>query len=243
MNRAFPKFYLFSKMIDSEQHVTKRNNKYEHMKSTLLVLCAALFTFLTSAQTEITGTVSDDLGQLPLVNITIKNSKTGTSSNDNGRFFIEAKSTDTLQFSYLGYKTKEVVVGEQTKIDFVFETYEELNEVVINAYAGGTYCSRLSCGVSWVEVTSVNSRQSNSKTIKLYPNPSKDGIFNIKLLEDVSKVKIIVADLTGRIILDRAESKLNSNFVVDLSNQPTGIYIINVSSNGTQIASKKAIRI
>lgn len=212
------------------------------MKSFLLLFCA-LFTFTLSAQTKISGTVSDEFGQLASVNIKIKNLKQGTSTDDNGKFIIEVKPTDTLQFSYLGYKMKEVVVGEQTKIDLLFENYEELDEVVINAYAGITYCSRFSCGVSRVEVTHVDSRQSDSKIIKLYPNPSKDGVFTIKLLEDISEVNIRVADLTGRIILERTERKLNANLIVDLSNQSSGIYIINVTSNGAQIASKKAIRI
>ena len=235
-------------MIDSEQHVTKKNNTYEHMKSTLLVLCLTLLTITTAAQTKITGTVSDDFGQLPLVNIAIKNSKQGTSSNDDGVFSIEAKSADTLQFSYLGYKTKEVIVGDKMKIDLLFDSYEELDLVVINAYSGVINCSyimcrkRRGCGAVGVEVNTIYNNSKTEKEIVLYPNPSKDGIFNMKFLEDVQEINIIVADLTGRIVLNRIEHKFKSNVIVDLSNQPTGIYIINMSSNGTQIASKKAIR-
>lgn len=233
-------------MIDSEQHVTKKNKTYEHMKSTLLVLCAALLTITTAAQTKITGTVSDDFGQLPLVNIAIKNSKQGTSSNDDGHFFIEAKSTDTLKFSYLGYKTKEIVVGKSMKMDVVFDIYEELDEVVIYGYKSRTTRCGMVCTITECYFDDEHIEESKladeSKTIKLYPNPSKDGIFTMKLLEDVQEVNIIVADLTGRIVLNTTEHKFKSNVIVDLSNQPTGIYIINMSSNGTQIASKKAIR-
>jgi hypothetical protein len=219
------------------------------MKSTLLVLCLVLITLTTAAQTKIKGTVSDDLGQLPLVNIAIKNSKTGTFSNDDGRFFIEAKPKDTLQFSYLGYKTKEVVVGDKMKIDLLFDSYEELDEVLINAHAGTTSCSWIICrcrsGCDIEDGSAIGEnlvRKNDSETIKLYPNPSKDGIFNMGFLQDVQDVNIIVADLTGRIILNRTEHEIKSNISVDLSNQSSGIYIINVSSNGTQIASKKAIR-
>jgi hypothetical protein len=62
-------------------------------------------------------------------------------------------------------------------------------------------------------------------------------------LEDIQEVNIIVADLTGRIILNRTDRKFKSNVVIDLSNQSSGIYIINISANGEHIASKRAIRI
>ncbi|MFT4610654.1 MAG: hypothetical protein ACJA1H_001639 [Glaciecola sp.] len=83
----------------------------------------------------------------------------------------------------------------------------------------------------------------DANVIKRYPKPSKNGIFTIKLLEDTSEVNVIVADLTGRIILNKTERKLSSNIVVDLSRQSSRIYSINISSNGEYIASKKAIKI
>ncbi|TXE17630.1 T9SS type A sorting domain-containing protein [Psychroserpens burtonensis] len=219
------------------------------MKLTLLVLCAVLIALGTSAQALIKGAVSDDLGQLPLAHITIKNSKTGTSSNDDGKFLIEANPTDILQFSYLGYKTKEVLVGELTTIDMVFDSYEELDSVLIYAHTGAISCTTVSCylicgcgrpGVSAIQDASV--RKSESEIIKLYPNPSKDGIFKIKLLEDVSEVNIMGADITGRILLNGTEGKLRSNIIVDLSSPSSGIYIISVSSNGVRIAAKRVIR-
>jgi hypothetical protein len=88
------------------------NLKTNLTKPALLLLWSLLITVVSTAQTKITGTVSDHLGQLPLANITIKNSKTGTYTNENGSFSIDAKSTDTSQFSYLGYKTKDVLVGD-----------------------------------------------------------------------------------------------------------------------------------
>ncbi|MFD2915579.1 T9SS type A sorting domain-containing protein [Psychroserpens luteus] len=213
------------------------------MKS-LLLLVSILMTSFAFGQHEVLGTVTDLLGQIASVNVTVKNSKTGTFTDIDGNYTVNAKPTDTLQFTHIGYKPVDVIIGNLKRIDVNLDGFQELDEVVLVGYSSASCASVIRCSWHIVYVTDEHSKRINdSETIKLYPNPSKDGIFNIKLLEDVSEVKIIVADLTGRIILNRAESKLNSNFVVDLSNQPTGIYIINVSSNGTQIASKKAIRI
>jgi hypothetical protein len=115
------------------------------MKLTLLVLCAVLIALGTSAQALIKGTVSDNLGQLSSAHITIKNSKRGTSSNDDGKFLIMAKPTDILQFSYLGYKTKEVLVGEVTTVDLVFDSFEEVDSVLIYAHTGAVSCTTVSC--------------------------------------------------------------------------------------------------
>ena len=219
------------------------------MKPAFLLLCSLLMSLVLSAQTKITGTVSDDLGILPLANISIKNSKQGTTTNENGNFFIEAKSTDTLQFSYLGYKTKEVVVGKQSNIKMVFDSYEELDLVVINAYGGATKCSliictkRTGCGSLGLRAGTKYDNYKTQEAIVFYPNPSTDGIFTIKLLEDISDVNISVSDITGRIIVNRTERKFSSNIVVDLSDQPSGIYIINVSANGERITSKKALKV
>tara|TARA_B100000809_G_scaffold219719_1_gene227063 strand:- start:2736 stop:2993 length:258 start_codon:yes stop_codon:yes gene_type:complete len=83
----------------------------------------------------------------------------------------------------------------------------------------------------------------DANVIKRYPNPSKNGIFTIKLLEDISDINVIVTDVTGRIILNKTERKLSSNIIVDLSRQSSGIYKINISSNGEHMVSKRAIKI
>nr|WP_321225349.1 carboxypeptidase-like regulatory domain-containing protein [uncultured Psychroserpens sp.] len=212
------------------------------MKSFLLFF-ATLLSIATFAQTKITGTVSDSSGKLPLANITIKNSLKGTFTNDTGYFSIEAKLTDTLQISYLGYQNKEVVVCNLDNSDILLDNYEKLDEVIIVGYHGTTTrCTNICCGYSIVEEYWYN-RDNNDDGYKLYPNPSKNGVFNIKLLEDISALHIEVADLTGRIILSQAISRPSSSVHVDLSNQPTGIYIVNIFTNGERLTSKKAIRL
>ena len=83
---------------------------------------------------KITGTVSDNSGVLPGVSITIKNSQTATISNGNGGYTIEAKPTDTLVFSFIGYKTQYIAVNNQTKINVILQQdATQLQEVKVNA--------------------------------------------------------------------------------------------------------------
>ena len=89
--------------------------------------------FGLSAQKTVGGTVSDKSGPLPGVAVTIKGTKTGTSTDFDGKFeLIVKKMPVTLVFRYLGYKPKKVVVTNQKRIAVTLEELKEkLQEVVI----------------------------------------------------------------------------------------------------------------
>ncbi|MEZ4803614.1 MAG: SusC/RagA family TonB-linked outer membrane protein [Gelidibacter sp.] len=98
-----------------------------------MLLLLSCFSF---AQTTITGTItSSENGEpLPFVTIISTNGKS-TSSNENGLYTIESSSTkDQLKFSYIGFKTLVVTIGNQTVIDVVMEeSSTDLDEVVVTA--------------------------------------------------------------------------------------------------------------
>lgn len=84
---------------------------------------------------QVQGVITD-LNGLPLagVNIHIKNTNTGTSSNFNGAYTIMANTEDVLLFSFLGFKTLEVSIQGRTEINIQMETdVTSLNTVEINA--------------------------------------------------------------------------------------------------------------
>ncbi|AFK03697.1 TonB-dependent receptor plug [Emticicia oligotrophica DSM 17448] len=69
------------------------------------------------------------------VSISIKGTTSGTTTNDQGRYTIKASSKNTLVFSFIGFKTKEVLVGNQTAIDVVLEDDATmLDEVVATGF-------------------------------------------------------------------------------------------------------------
>lgn len=96
--------------------------------------------FFAIAQTKkVTGTVVDMATKEPVVGATIlvKNTANGVSTDFDGKFTIKVNenSSNVLIVSFLGYKTKEIVLGNQTnfKIDLEEDT-TSLTEVVVVGY-------------------------------------------------------------------------------------------------------------
>ncbi|WP_417197335.1 SusC/RagA family TonB-linked outer membrane protein [Bizionia sp.] len=104
--------------------------------SGILTLFLAFVVQLTFAQEKtISGTISDENGlPLPGVNIIVKGTTTGTQSDFDGNYSINASSGDVLSYSFIGYTTKEMTVGSANNISFAMEVDSEaLEEVIITA--------------------------------------------------------------------------------------------------------------
>ncbi len=88
-----------------------------------------------SMQTSIRGVVKDTTGQvLPGVSVVIKGTTTGTQTNIQGDFTLNAKSGDVLVFSFVGFQRQEVTVGTQTVLNVTLhEDARSLKEVVVTA--------------------------------------------------------------------------------------------------------------
>ncbi len=93
---------------------------------------------VNSAREQISGTVTDKSGSpLPGVSIFIKGTTTGTVSDSNGKYIIDAKDEDILVFSFIGYKSFETSPAARVIIDVIMEEDTKvLGEVVIS---GGYY--------------------------------------------------------------------------------------------------------
>ncbi len=85
---------------------------------------------------QITGTVTsaeDGLG-MPGVSVVLKGTTIGASTDIDGRFSLEANSSDVLLISFVGMITQEITVGEKTVINVVMETESiGMDEVVVTA--------------------------------------------------------------------------------------------------------------
>lgn len=99
----------------------------------LLFLC-----FSTYAQVQtISGTVNDrDNLSIPGVNVTVKGTKLQTRTDANGKYTIQGiDSKAVLVFSYIGFATQEVAVGNKTTINVKLEADSKtLNEIVVVGY-------------------------------------------------------------------------------------------------------------
>ncbi len=82
------------------------------------------------------GVVKDAKGEtIPAANIVVKGTTIGTVADWDGNYQINAPKGSTLIFSYIGFASKEVVVGSQSVINVVLnEDTQALDEVVVVAY-------------------------------------------------------------------------------------------------------------
>ena len=90
---------------------------------------------MASQETKVEGIVNSLDGLLPGVNILIKGTKIGTTTDINGRFSIKVAKGGTLIFSYVGYLSKEVLVSGRTTINVLLEEdASQLDEVVVRGF-------------------------------------------------------------------------------------------------------------
>jgi TonB-linked SusC/RagA family outer membrane protein len=101
----------------------------------IALLLFSMMTMAAYAQQAVTGTVSERTGQsIPGASVTEKGTTNGMSTNADGKFSLTVKPGATLVVSFLGFKTREVVVGNLTSINVVLENSDNaLNEVVVTA--------------------------------------------------------------------------------------------------------------
>lgn len=108
---------------------------YRSMFATVAILLLAWSSGFAQERV-VTGTVKDKSGQ-PIIgaNILKKGTATGTSTDTDGKFAIQAADNDVLVFSFIGYGTQEIRVGALTSIAVALEEdMATLGEVVVIGY-------------------------------------------------------------------------------------------------------------
>lgn len=105
---------------------------------TTCCFCVMLLMCITgyAQQRTVTGTVKDATGVgLPGVNIIVKGTTNGTTSDADGKFSLNADPENILVASFIGYTTQEIAIGERTSIDFnMTSDITTLSEVVVVGY-------------------------------------------------------------------------------------------------------------
>lgn len=105
---------------------------------TLTVLSARAGIAVPGAEKIVGGTVTsaDDNGPLPGVNVLVKGTTLGTTTDAEGKYSITVPDENSiLVFSFIGYIPQEVSVGNQTTIDVSLAAdIQQLSEVVVVGY-------------------------------------------------------------------------------------------------------------
>ncbi len=117
-----------------------KKNTYTH----LLCRCAGMLLLMlyapwVLAQNNITVsgqvTSQENNSALPGVNIVVKGTTAGTTSDADGRYTISAPENSTLVFSFIGFVNEEVPIGNRTTLNVsLVPDIEALSEVVVVAY-------------------------------------------------------------------------------------------------------------
>jgi len=104
-----------------------------------LFLFFFLFSSTLMSQTKVGGKVIDESGEpVAFANIIFKNSTEGTTTDDNGNFYMESDSSyEILEASFIGYETQDFLLESRVTYNIritLLEGSQQLKEVII--YAG-----------------------------------------------------------------------------------------------------------
>ena len=125
------------------------------MKSKITWCFASVFLlmmqFAFAQQKTITGTVTDQDGlALPGVNVLIKGTSTGTQTDFDGNYSINAENGQTLVFSYVGFQESQKLVGSSAVINVTLNAGESLDEIIVTGQGVGISKRRISTTVDVV---------------------------------------------------------------------------------------------
>ena len=111
--------------------------KFSYLKIGILITCL-LFSVATIAQTKtITGKVtSSDGTPLPGISVTVTGTTTGTATDANGDYSLNAAPGATLYFSSVGFASQDIKVGSSSTVDVTLQAAaaDKLGEVVVIGY-------------------------------------------------------------------------------------------------------------
>lgn len=101
----------------------------------------------------ISGRITDNLQRaLAGVSVAVKGTRRGTSTNSNGEFSIEADKGEILVFSFVGFDTREVLVGDDARVIVsLVPNDSQMSEVVVTALGIRKEAKRLGYAVTKVE--------------------------------------------------------------------------------------------
>lgn len=116
---------------------TLKNNENNFIRKLLFSVFILFGISMSFAQQKITGAIKDSDGILVAgASVSEKGTTNGVVSDFNGNYEITTKNSNPiLVFSYIGYKTQEILVGNKKVINVTLENdLEQLSEIVVIGY-------------------------------------------------------------------------------------------------------------
>lgn len=124
-----------------------------------------LLQYVLPTEIRVRGTVSssDGQGTLPGVSIVVKGTSQGTTTDGDGKFDLTVPNVESaLVFSFVGYESQEIVVGNRTEINVTLKADNKaLSELVVVGY-GTQKRVNLTGAVSQVQSKDLENRPLNN---------------------------------------------------------------------------------
>ncbi len=110
---------------------------YKMLENNLIVVLSST---LVLQDIKITGKITSDKGEvLSGVSITLKGSKVGTTTDNEGNFTMTVPEAGTLVISYTGYQSQEVKINSQSVFNLrLVESSKAMDEVVVIGYGSAS---------------------------------------------------------------------------------------------------------
>lgn len=127
--------------------------------TTIMVLMISL-TQVMGQDRSVSGRVTsaDDSGGLPGVNVLIKGTTSGSVTDIEGNYKLNVTGGDViLVYSFVGFETRELAVGNRTTIDVVMRAdISQLEEIVVTGTAAGQSAKTVSFAVGKIDQKLLN---------------------------------------------------------------------------------------
>lgn len=111
--------------------------RFKKLYLLLFILFGSFITATAQPPVHVKGTIFSGENDSPLssVSVSVKGTTIGTVTDNEGTYSINANQGDTLEFHFVGFTQKSVVVGTNTDINVTLErTASTLDDVVVVGY-------------------------------------------------------------------------------------------------------------
>ena len=218
----------------------------------LMFLGIMLFSGVILSQT-VTGTVTGDGDSLPGVNVVVKGTTQGVTTDFDGNYSIEITSSDAvLVFSFIGFTTQEIAVNGQTVINVeLLIDAQALDEVVVTGY-GTQVKKEITTAVTSVSVADFNQGVISEPTqllqgkvagLSVYNkggNPNSNGVIRLRGISTIggnTEPLIVIDGVLGQSLSNVDPSDIQ-NITVLKDGSAAAIYGTRASSGVILVTTK-----
>lgn len=135
-----------------------------------MIFCLCLTYAARGQNVTVTGRITSSNGNDPVpgVNVIVKGTSNGTTTDADGKYSIAAGSDAVLVFSFIGFQTQEVAVGNRSTVDVsLAEDITQLGEVVVTALGVEKETARLGYSLSQVNGDLMNQARETNVAMSL----------------------------------------------------------------------------